>query len=122
MEDYGMIEKSIHVIIFIICIFIFFYLFKIILYHIEKFLINKSLRDNKKIIGKYMKKTIILLIFSMLFVSCTLSSKKNHLPAQATNIIDKGNGWSQFTLDGKVFLYHKYINGHAGFECITQIK
>ena len=67
---------------------------------------------------------ILLSVLLILFVGCTrhFSNEPETLPANATNIINKGNGWSTFELEGKKFLYHNAIMGYKGFECITQIK
>jgi len=71
-----------------------------------------------------MKRFIFLmLILLVAIVACAkYSDDKEHLPTGATNIIDKGNGWSQYTLDGNVYLYHKTATGYYGFECITKIR
>lgn len=45
----------------------------------------------------------------------------NSIPPNAKNVIDKGNGWTTFDLDGNRFLYHRSIHGNAGWECVTVI-
>lgn len=33
------------------------------------------------------------------------------LPAGAANVVDRGNGWTEFTLEGTVYLYHRSSQG-----------
>lgn len=40
-----------------------------------------------------------------------------HLPIQASNIVQLGNGWATFELDGRKFLFRHSFRQ----ECITQI-
>lgn len=44
------------------------------------------------------------------------------LPTDSTNILDKGNGWVEFELDGNRFLFRRIGHGTDVTECNTQIK
>ena len=84
-----------------------------------------------------MKKIIlfVVLILMVIMLSSCLGGASGHLfwditaaesnviiPFDATNAVDKGNGWIQFDLDGNtyLFLYRKVGSGRAA--AITQIK
>jgi len=74
-----------------------------------------------------MKKGIIILIILILtttLIVCTvsISKEKNTLPAGAILISDRGNGWIEFELEGKRFLFYKSYYGFQGFAAITQIQ
>ncbi len=43
------------------------------------------------------------------------------MPANATNVTDKGNGWTSFELDGNKYLYHRSCEPNLGYEAITVI-
>jgi len=45
-----------------------------------------------------------------------------HLPADATNIVDVGRGWQEFTYKGQRFLYHQEVHGgNRAMESIVRI-
>ena len=56
----------------------------------------------------------------------TASFVKHQLPNGATNVVDKGNNWCEFELDGRQFLYHRSIDGAneyaVGYECLTELS
>lgn len=70
-----------------------------------------------------MKLFRISVLALVLCVGCSFerSDDPSYLPSGATNIIDDGNGWATFELDGNKFLYHRYGVGDCGPEAITQI-
>jgi len=71
-----------------------------------------------------MKKLLFIILITLLICACETgqSHKASALPVGAINVVDKGNNWVEFTLDGKRFLYHKSTGSYSGYECITQIK
>ena len=88
-----------------------------------------------------MKRLVIVMILMIILCSgCSgcepLSSKdystkfdeseaihKIPLPSNATHIIDRGNGWIEFSLDDNRFLFICYgYSGHGAWSAITQIK
>ena len=69
-----------------------------------------------------MSKLMVLAI--VLFIGCIAMSKIDYpleLPHGATNIIEKGNHWFYFELDGNRFLYKGSMNVN-GYVAVTQIK
>jgi len=70
-----------------------------------------------------MKKLRLFLIILIIFAcSCgTMSDQPQALPSNATNIVDLGNGWVQFTLEENNFIYHKEYSGNTGYEGISQV-
>jgi len=44
------------------------------------------------------------------------------IPVAATNVIDHGNGWHEFELDGNKYLGRYEHFTHYGVQCVTQIK
>ena len=67
-------------------------------------------------------KTFILLTIMLLAVSCGSSSKKpNSLPVGAYDIVDVGNGWSEFTYkDQRILFCNKYL-GYKGYQSMCVI-
>lgn len=56
----------------------------------------------------------------------TASFSKYELPTGVTNVVNKGNNWCEFELDGRKFLYHRSIDGvneyAVGYECLTELS
>lgn len=63
----------------------------------------------------------ILTLFFMTGCEAPQSSEPSKLPTNAVNIVQKGNGWVEFELDGIKYLYHRSASGYQGYECITAI-
>jgi len=52
-----------------------------------------------------------------------MTNNAKRLPYNALNVIDQGNGWVTYDLDGGTFLYHKGEGEKCqGFEAVTQIR
>jgi len=66
---------------------------------------------------------ILLVLFIVcFFVGCgSQSNDRDILPTNAEHVIDIGNGWVTFSLDGREFLFHNGFMGYAGYEAITCI-
>lgn len=62
-----------------------------------------------------------LLVWYFAFAEHQAGSEAVKLPVGAANVIDHGNGWTEFTLEGTVYLYHRSSQGYSGFEAITAI-
>lgn len=69
-----------------------------------------------------MNKCILIVIMSLLVVGCySVSTEEHVLPRRATKIVDMGNGWSSFELEGQCFLYHNEVAPYRTWEAITKI-
>lgn len=66
----------------------------------------------------------IILILIVLFFCCVEhnSTSRNNLPKLATEIVDRGNGWSEFTLDGRRYLFYHKSAPYVEMTAITEIS
>ena len=44
-----------------------------------------------------------------------------YMPEDATDIVEVGNGWQEFTYKGQRFLFYRESTGHNGFSSIVKI-
>lgn len=72
---------------------------------------------------KKIKTFILLLLVSFIFLcGCgNNSDEPSYLPVNAYDVVDCGNGWVTFKLDGRTFLYLEKWSGYKGYAAITQI-
>lgn len=83
---------------------------------------------------KNMKSGVIIILAVVLLVVVMLGMIKlgeseskeantlnNFLPINAKITKDHGNGWVEFELDNKTFLFHNASSYHQGFRALTQI-
>lgn len=63
-------------------------------------------------------KVMLFLLGLVLMTACA-----SHVPTDATNVVDLGNGWHKFCLDGKRYIYHVVYSSryHGGRESIARI-
>ena len=73
--------------------------------------------------SKLLNSLFVLCVFLMFGCSPSTSGGDTHrLPVGSTNIVDKGNGWYTFELDGKKFLYQYNWAGYRAWSSITEIS
>ena len=73
-------------------------------------------------------KIIITFIICLIFISCSVYDSEQEsimdiLPHESYNVEKLGNGWIQFELNNKTFIYKKETEflGYRSYECLTQI-
>ena len=71
----------------------------------------------------------VLIVLLLLSLGCDdfwgnhdVAGESSNLPANATNITSKGNGWYTFELDGKKFLCCSGWQGYQAWIGITEVS
>lgn len=65
---------------------------------------------------------IIMMMIAAIGCNTPESIQTNYLPNGAANVIDKGNGWYEFELEGNKFMYFKHGAGDMSTAGVTQVK
>lgn len=74
-----------------------------------------------------MKTIICLVVIASLVWAFLLFSSESKvvrsLPEKASNVVEYGNGWSEFSLNGRRFLYHVNNSGYQNAsETIVELR
>ena len=65
---------------------------------------------------------LLVIIFILVLVGCrSVSHNPKYLPPKATDIVILGNGWSEFTLDGRRYLFCHRFYGYKAHAAIVEI-